>query len=178
MSAAERLAALDDLPARDLLAFTEGTLRALVDVMNRETTLLRAARHHEAGLLTADKTRLAQDYVTYSRAVQRQLDRLKAEAPRDLAGLKLGHEQLATQIAENPQVSQPPPLSQGVTTEVPRTDLNVNLVNSDLALVKESVSLQELVDGLNALGISPRDLIAILQAIKATGALQAEIEVL
>lgn len=104
MSAAERLAALDDLPARDLLAFTEGTLRALVDVMNRETTLLRAARHHEAGLITADKTRLAQDYVTYSRAVQRQLDRLKAEAPADLAGLKRGHEQLATQIAENLKV--------------------------------------------------------------------------
>ena len=40
------------------------------------------------------------------------------------------------------------------------------------------MTLQELVDGLNALGISPRDLIAILQAIKATGALQAEIEVL
>jgi flagellar P-ring protein precursor FlgI len=85
---------------------------------------------------------------------------------------------LTVTIAENPQVSQPPPLSQGVTTEVPRTDLNVNLVNSDLALVKESVSLQELVDGLNALGISPRDLIAILQAIKASGALQADIEVL
>ena len=47
-----------------------------------------------------------------------------------------------------------------------------------LQVIKESVTLQELVDGLNALGISPRDLIAILQAIKATGALQAEIEVL
>ena len=54
----------------------------------------------------------------------------------------------------------------------------MNEVNSDLALVKESVSLQQLVDGLNALGISPRDLIAILQAIKASGALQADIEVL
>jgi hypothetical protein len=104
MSAAERIAALDDLPARDLIAFTEGTLRALVDTMNRETTLLRAARHDEAGALTADKTRLAQDYVIYSRAVQRQLDRLKADAPRDLAALKLGHEQLATQIAENLKV--------------------------------------------------------------------------
>jgi hypothetical protein len=72
--------------------------------MNRETTLLRAARHHEAGLITADKTRLAQDYVTYSRAVQRQLERLKTEAPLDLASLKLGHEQLATQIAENLKV--------------------------------------------------------------------------
>ena len=85
---------------------------------------------------------------------------------------------LTVTIAETPTVSQPQPLSPGTTTTVPRTDLNVNMVNSDLALVKESVSLQELVDGLNALGITPRDLIAILQAIKASGALQADIEVL
>ena len=60
----------------------------------------------------------------------------------------------------------------------PRTDLSVSTTDSNLAVVPESVSLQELVDGLNALGISPRDLIAILQAVKASGALQAEIEVL
>ena len=104
MSAAQRLAALDDLPARDLIAFTDGTLRALVDVMNRETILLRAARHGDAMQLGAEKTRLAQDYVTYSRAVQRQLDRLKAEAPDDVALLKRGHERLATQMAENLRV--------------------------------------------------------------------------
>ena len=85
---------------------------------------------------------------------------------------------LTVTIAESPQVSQPPPLSQGTTTTVPRTDVNVNMVNSDLALVRESVSLQELVNGLNSLGIAPRDLIAILQAIKAAGALQADIEVM
>ena len=85
---------------------------------------------------------------------------------------------LTVTIAETPQVSQPDPLSPGDTVVVPRTDLNVNMVNSDLTLVKESVSIQELVDGLNALGIAPRDLIAILQAIKASGALQAEIEVM
>jgi flagellar P-ring protein precursor FlgI len=81
-------------------------------------------------------------------------------------------------VAETPGVSQPEPFSDGTTVEVPRTDLAVDIVNSDLALVRESVSLQELVDGLNALGISPRDLIAILQAVKASGALQADIEVL
>ncbi|HEX4298124.1 MAG TPA: flagellar basal body P-ring protein FlgI [Devosia sp.] len=85
---------------------------------------------------------------------------------------------LTVTVAESPQVSQPPPLSNGDTTTVPRTQLGVNFVNSDLTVVKESVSLQQLVDGLNALGISPRDLIAILQAIKASGALQADIEVL
>ena len=104
MSAAQRIAALDDLPARDLIAFTEGTLRALVEVMNKETMLLRAGHHREAATLTADKTRLAQDYVSYSRAVQRQLERLKAEAPDDVGMLRAGHDQLATQIAENLKV--------------------------------------------------------------------------
>jgi hypothetical protein len=104
MTAAQRLAALDDLPARDLIAFTEGTLRALVDIMNKETTLLRNGRHRDAGALSAEKTRLAQDYVSYSRAVQRQLERLKAEAPDDVGMLKLGHERLATQMAENLKV--------------------------------------------------------------------------
>src|SRR5690606_2034296 len=104
MTAAQRIAALDDLPARDLIAFTEGTLRALVEIMNKETTLLRAGRHRDASQLSAEKTRLAQDYVTYSRAVQRQIDRLKAEAPDDVGMLRMGHERLATQMAENLKV--------------------------------------------------------------------------
>jgi flagellar P-ring protein precursor FlgI len=85
---------------------------------------------------------------------------------------------LTVTIAENPTVVQPNPLSLGVTAVEPRTEINVDEAGSNLAMVRESVSLQELVDGLNALGIAPRDLIAILQAIKASGALQAEIEVL
>nr|WP_244466973.1 flagellar basal body P-ring protein FlgI [Devosia geojensis] len=85
---------------------------------------------------------------------------------------------LTVTIAENPEVVQPAPFSFGVTAVEPNTNLDVTETSSNLALVNESVTLQELVDGLNALGISPRDLIAILQAIKATGALQAEIEVL
>jgi hypothetical protein len=104
VSAAERLATIDSLPARDLIAFTEGTLRALVAAMNNETTLLRAGRHREAAPFAAEKTRLAQDYVVYSRAVQRQLDRLKVEAPSDILLLRNGHEQLATQMAENLKV--------------------------------------------------------------------------
>ena len=85
---------------------------------------------------------------------------------------------LTVTIAENPTVVQPLPFSNGTTQVQPSTNLNVNQTNSELAVVPESVTLQSLVDGLNALGITPRDLIAILQAIKATGALQAEIQVL
>ena len=85
---------------------------------------------------------------------------------------------LTVTIAESPTVVQPLPLSLGQTAVEPRTDLTVQTTDSKLAVVPESVTLQELVDGLNSLGISPRDLISILQAIKASGALQAEIEVL
>jgi len=104
MSAAQRLAALDELPARDLIAFTEGTLRALVEVMNQETTLLRAARHRDAMELSPEKTRLAQDYMGYARSVQRQGARLKAEAPQLVEALFARHEALATQMAENLRV--------------------------------------------------------------------------
>lgn len=104
MSAAQRIAALDDLPARDLIAMTGATLSALVRAMNDETTLLRAGRHREAAPYAAEKTRLAQDYVGFARAVQRQLERLKAEAPDDVFLLRNGHERLATQMADNLKV--------------------------------------------------------------------------
>jgi flagellar P-ring protein precursor FlgI len=85
---------------------------------------------------------------------------------------------LTVTISETPQVSQPNPFSRGTTQVVPRTRIGVQEDGAKLALVKEGVSLQQLVDGLNALGIGPRDLIAILQAIKAAGAIQADIEVM
>jgi flagellar P-ring protein precursor FlgI len=86
---------------------------------------------------------------------------------------------LTVTITETPQVSQPLPFSRGGTTQVvPRTRIGVQEDGKKLALVKDGVSLQQLVDGLNSLGIGPRDLIAILQAIKAAGAIQADIEVM
>ena len=85
---------------------------------------------------------------------------------------------LTVSISESPQVSQPAPFSRGRTRVVPRTTVGVQEDGKKLALVNESVSLQQLVDGLNALGIGPRDMIAILQAIKAAGAIQADIEVM
>jgi flagellar P-ring protein precursor FlgI len=85
---------------------------------------------------------------------------------------------LTVSISETPVVSQPGPFSRGRTRVVPRTKVGVQEEGTKLGLVQEGVSLSDLVDGLNALGVSPRDLISILQAIKATGAIQAEIEVM
>ena len=87
---------------------------------------------------------------------------------------------LTIRVTETPQVSQPSPFSQTGTTEVvDRTNIEVDEgEDNQLGIMNGGVSLQELVNGLNSLGVGPRDMITILQAIKTSGALQAEIEVM
>lgn len=86
---------------------------------------------------------------------------------------------LTVRITETPQVSQPNPFGEGDTAIVDRTQIDVDADEErQLGMLPETVSLQELVTGLNALGVGPRDMISILQGIKAAGALQAEIEVM
>ncbi|MBL4721286.1 MAG: flagellar basal body P-ring protein FlgI [Alphaproteobacteria bacterium] len=87
---------------------------------------------------------------------------------------------LTIRISETPQVSQPQPFSNTGTTEVvPRTAIEITEGgNKKLTVFESGVSLQDLVNGLNALGIGPRDMITIIQAIKAAGALNADIMVL
>ena len=87
---------------------------------------------------------------------------------------------LTIRITETEQVSQPGPFANvGATTTVPRTEIEVTESEERrLGVVNAGVTIQELVNGLNALGIGPRDMITILQAVKAAGALQAEIQVM
>lgn len=85
---------------------------------------------------------------------------------------------LTIRITESPQVSQPNAFGQGETQVVPRTQIEVDDQGERrLGVLRGGVTLSELVRGLNSLGVGPRDLITILQAIKAAGALQAELEV-
>ena len=84
---------------------------------------------------------------------------------------------LTIRVTETPVVSQPGPLSGGTTAVVPRTNIQIDDQNERrMGVLQTGVSLQELVRGLNALGVGPRDLISILQTIKAAGALQADME--
>jgi flagellar P-ring protein precursor FlgI len=87
---------------------------------------------------------------------------------------------LTIRVQETPQVSQPAPFSNtGQTAEVPRTSIQIDDGKGNkMAVLHPGVSLQSVVDGLNALGVGPRDIISILQAIKAAGALQADIQVI
>lgn len=97
-----------------------------------------------------------------------------------ISDVAIAQSNLTVRITETPQVSQANPFAEGgETVVVPRTDVSVN--NGDdvkLALLETGVTLQDLVTGLNRLGMQPRDIITIIQAIKAAGALQADIEVL
>lgn len=84
---------------------------------------------------------------------------------------------LTVQIANAPIISQPAPLSGGSTVVAPRKIISVNEGDEHLIPVPASTTLDKVVRSLNALGVTPRDLIAILQAMKEAGALHAEIEV-
>lgn len=85
---------------------------------------------------------------------------------------------LTIQVQETPAVSQPNAFGGGQTVVVPQSDVAVSEDIADLAYIEGGVPLRELVSGLNALGVSPRDMISILQALKAAGAMQAEIEIM
>jgi flagellar P-ring protein precursor FlgI len=97
-----------------------------------------------------------------------------------ISNVAIAQGNLTIKVTETPQVSQPNPFSElGETVVVPRTDLEVNTSpDAKLAMLETGVTLQDLVTGLNRLGMQPRDIITIIQAVKAAGALQAEIEVM
>jgi flagellar P-ring protein precursor FlgI len=96
-----------------------------------------------------------------------------------LSTVAIAQGNLTISVEETPQVSQPLPFSQGTTTVTPKSQVSVDEEKGKkLLVVKEGATLASLVAGLNALGVTPRDMISILQAIKAAGALQADIEVM
>lgn len=95
-----------------------------------------------------------------------------------ISSVAIAHGNLSVTIKENTQVSQPAPFSQGQTVATPQSNVKVAEEQKRLIVMRAQTSLGEVVKALNAIGVSPRDLIAVFQAIKAAGALQAELEVI
>ena len=96
-----------------------------------------------------------------------------------ISTVAITHGNLSLVIKETPQVSQPAPLSRtGETKVVPRTELKVEEENRRLMVLQEGASIGDVVRALNLLGVTPRDLISILQAVKSAGALQAELSII
>jgi len=95
-----------------------------------------------------------------------------------ISSVAVSHGNLTLTIKETPKVSQPKPLSKGETKETPRTELKVQEEQKRLSVLPEGNTIGDVVRGLNLLGVTPRDLISILQSIKAAGALQAELVII
>lgn len=95
-----------------------------------------------------------------------------------ISKVAISHANLTIRVSELPQIVQPDPFSDGDTAAVPRTSIEIDEGDGGFNVLDTGATLADLVDGLNALGVAPRDIISILQTIKASGALQAEIELL
>jgi len=95
-----------------------------------------------------------------------------------ISTVAIAHGNLSIEIKDSQDTSQPLPFSQGQTVVTTDTDISVREGNNRLMLVEGGASIGDVVRALNALGVSPRDLIAIFQAINAAGALQAELEII
>ena len=96
-----------------------------------------------------------------------------------ISTIAIAHGNLSIEVKETQNVSQPLPFSRsGRTVVTPDSELSVQEGNNPIFVVESGVSIGELVKALNALGVSPRDLISIFQALKAAGALQAELEII
>lgn len=94
-----------------------------------------------------------------------------------LSRVAVAHGNLHIVVSERPEVVQPLPFSLGETAVVPRTELGIREEDRRLTLL-EGATLQDLINGLNAIGATPRDLISILRTLKAAGALHADVEVI
>jgi flagellar P-ring protein precursor FlgI len=96
-----------------------------------------------------------------------------------ISTVAIAHGNLSVQISTEYQASQPAAFSnRGRTVVVPQTGIGVKEDKNRVSLIQEGASIGDLVQALNVLGVSSRDLISILQAIKQAGALQAELEIL
>ena len=90
----------------------------------------------------------------------------------------VSHGSLTVTINENPQVSQPNPLSMGRTETVPQSDIQVKEDKNRMFVFNAGVSLDEIVNAVNAVGAGPSDLVAILEGLKSAGAMQADLIVI
>ena len=95
-----------------------------------------------------------------------------------LGACSILHGNLSVEISTEFQVSQPAPFSQGETSVVPQTNVRAGETPARRIELQEGATIQDLIGGLQAIGATPRDIVAILEAIKAAGALQAQLEVI
>jgi flagellar P-ring protein precursor FlgI len=90
----------------------------------------------------------------------------------------IAHGNLSVEIASEPIISQPAPFSQGETVAMPNTQATVYTDEGQMATINGATTVQEIAQALNTLGLTPRDIIAVMQALKETGSLQGELVIM
>ncbi|MCH2394908.1 flagellar basal body P-ring protein FlgI [Oceanibaculum sp.] len=166
--------------AQAINAFLGQPIAQPLDPATVRMALPQQYANNAVGLITdIEQLRVSPDYIAKVVIDEKSGVIVMGENVR-ISTVAIAQGNLTIRITETPQVSQPNPFSDGgQTVVVPRTQIEVDeQADRRLTVMPSGVTLQELVDGLNALGVGPRDMISILQAIKASGALQAEIEVI
>jgi len=146
-----------------------GTIRVLVPGAHQKNVVRFMA---ELEAVEVDPDRVARVVLNERTGTVVMGDRVRIDT------VAVSHGNLSVTISAQNDVSQPEPFSQGETREVTNEDVEAIEEASSLTVVSGPVTIRELVRGLNSMGVTPRDLISILQAIKASGALSAELEVI
>ena len=154
-------------------------LGAAVATMGDSGTIvlnLDAAGHAPARLLAAIENLEVQPAQKARVVVDQRSGTIVLGADVRISRVAISQGNLTIRVNETPVASQPNPFAEGETLALPRTEIEIDEgAENRMALVEENVTLADLVDGLNALGVGPRDMIDILKSIKAAGALHAEL---
>lgn len=158
-------------------AINQATRAEVAQVTDPRTVALNLAGRNAVAFLTDIEQLRVQPDLSAKVVIEEASGTIVMGADVRVSTVAIAQGNLTIRVTETPQVSQPGPLSGGTTTTVARTNIQVDDQNERrLGVLQGGVTLQELVRGLNSLGVGPRDLISILQTIKAAGALQAEME--
>ena len=166
--------------AASINQYMKGDVASAVDAATVRVLVPDARRHDIVGLMTdIEQLQVSPDQVAKVVIDEQSGVIVMGENVR-INTVAIAQGNLTIRITETPQVSQPAPLSQGgTTTTVARTEVDIQEGEGNkMGVLTTGVSLQEMVQSLNALGVGPRDMITILQSIKAAGALQADLEVI
>jgi flagellar P-ring protein precursor FlgI len=150
-------------------ALDPGTIRIYVPAEYQEHTVEFMSRIEELTLVPDELAKIIINERTGTVVINKDIK---------ISPVAVSHGNITVIIKVTPSVSQPPPLSSGTTQTVDNTAIQVKEEKKNLIYLSESTSLQQVVDALNAIGATPRDLIAILQALKEAGALQGTLDII
>ncbi len=167
------------------------TAKSIAEVINEKFPGTATAENNSSVVIMAPANLTLVDYVTAIENLEVETNEVAKVVIDEVNGVIVIGENvkistvaiqqgnLTISVQETPKVSQPAPLSQGQTVVTPSSQVKVDEEKGKKFIVLNTgASLASLVKGLNALGVSPRDMISILQAIKRSGALQADVEVM